>query len=620
MVRVSRQAAGYLATLVACFLLAQIGGWTGFADQVDGIAYDVMFRLSPPATRTSDSIILAIDEASLKDLGGMRKLRGALAEALDRIAAERPKAVAVDLVLADSSDAAEDDRIEEAFAKTPRLILASDIVPGSLPGSMQWEDPIEQFRRHAAAVGHVHAAPDPVSRQLPLEKAVGRDRRWALALEAYRATLKEPAILETPEALELGHLTIPAARSTARSVYISYPELHPDGRTAVTQVSLKQLHDDPTLAAQFKNKVVFVGVTAQTAARDRLTTPYGSMMTGVEIHACAYETLASGSFLEPAPNVAVVAFSLLLAIAAGAVFGFRYGWQAYALGGMVLGIAHLAPYLMFASRTVFPYFAPVSVAWFTVVGAASYQHFVVRRRLARSETASARYQQAIHFVTHEMKTPLTAIQGSSELMTRYNLNDEKRKQFAQLINTESRRLARMVETFLNVERLSEGQMELKHEPFQVAETMRACVDRARPLAERKRIQMRVGELPEVILTGDRELMEYAFYNLLNNAIKYSPAETLVTVVGDADSRRVRLSVRDQGIGMDEKELRQIFKKFYRTKRAEASGESGTGIGLSIVEQIITHHGGTIEVDSAPGKGSCFTLLLPIAAGTAAARN
>jgi signal transduction histidine kinase len=269
---------------------------------------------------------------------------------------------------------------------------------------------------------------------------------------------------------------------------------------------------------------------------------------------------------------------------------------------------------------VFPYFAPMSVAWLTVAGAASYQHFVVRRRLARSETESARYQQAIHFVTHEMRTPLTAIQGSSELMTRYNLNDEKRKQIAQLINSESRRLARMVETFLNVERLSEGQMDLKRESFPVSETMLACIDRARPLAERKRIELRIEPLPEVTLTGDRELMEYAFYNLLNNAIKYSPVETLVTVAGEAHGHRLRLSVRDQGIGMDEKELRQIFKKFYRTKRAEASGESGTGIGLSIVEQIVTHHGGTIEVASAPGKGSCFTLSLPFAAGGAAAQS
>ena len=116
--------------------------------------------------------------------------------------------------------------------------------------------------------------------------------------------------------------------------------------------------------------------------------------------------------------------------------------------------------------------------------------------------------------------------------------------------------------------------------------------------------------PELALVGDRELMEYAFYNLLTNAIKYSPQRTQVTVTAWHGEGRVRVAVQDQGIGMDQKEVRQIFQKFYRTRRAEQSGESGTGIGLSIVEQIVAQHGGTIEVKSRPGEGSCFTLVLP----------
>src|SRR6202012_2275052 len=108
--------------------------------------------------------------------------------------------------------------------------------------------------------------------------------------------------------------------------------------------------------------------------------------------------------------------------------------------------------------------------------------FVVRRALRVAETERHRYQQAIHFVTHEMRTPLTAIQGSSELMGRYNLSEEKRKQMTDMINQESKRLARMIQTFLDVERLSDGQMELKREAFEVQEIVEACMARARPLA------------------------------------------------------------------------------------------------------------------------------------------
>jgi signal transduction histidine kinase len=219
----------------------------------------------------------------------------------------------------------------------------------------------------------------------------------------------------------------------------------------------------------------------------------------------------------------------------------------------------------------------------------------------------------MHFVTHEMRTPLSAIQGSSELISRFPLTEEKRNQIAKLINSESKRLARMVEIFLNVERLSAGQMELKRESIPIKEMLELCLERVQPLAERKRITVVVEPmLDNMQVTGDRELMEYACYNLLTNAVKYSPQRTEVRVSAWKESGHVRIAVKDQGIGMDQKEVKQIFKKFYRTRKAEESGESGTGIGLSIVQQIVEQHGGEINVVSEPGAGSCFTLVLPVA--------
>jgi signal transduction histidine kinase len=221
----------------------------------------------------------------------------------------------------------------------------------------------------------------------------------------------------------------------------------------------------------------------------------------------------------------------------------------------------------------------------------------------------------MHFVTHEMRTPLSAIQGSSELISRFPLTEEKRKQIALVINSESKRLARMVEIFLNVERLSAGQMELKREAVSVGEMVGVCVDRARLLAARKEIGISLIPIDAGLsLTGDRELMEYACYNLLTNAVKYSPRNTEVTISASKNDSEIRIAVKDQGIGMDHKEVKQIFQKFYRTRKAEESGEAGTGIGLSIVQQIVEQHGGRIDVISQPGKGSCFTLIVPAAVG------
>jgi len=606
---VSRQSATYWALLAASFALALAASWTSFGAQIDNDAYDWMFRLYQPPAWTTQSILLAIDEPSLNAYGGIPGLRKPLAEALRLISGASPKTVAVDLILADSIDPVIDARLEEALRVTPNLVLACQL----LPDGSAWEDPLPRFRAQAAALGHVHAEPDEldsVGRSLPLEKVANRDRRWALSLEAYRLSRgRHVAIVESPADLDVGGRLIPSTRAGGRLMRIRYVPRS----MRIPRVSLQTLLNDPGRASAFSGKVVFAGVTSQTAAKDWLFTPYSTRtpMVGVEIHANAFETIAQGLFLTEAPPSAVFGFSLLLVVALGLTYSRFTGRRAIGLAAGILVVAHVTPYWLFTDRVVFSFCTPVSSAWLALITAGGYQLLVVRRSLRKSEADRDRYRQTIHFVTHEMRTPLTAIQGSSELMGRYALPEEKRKQIAELINTESKRLGRMIEMFLSVERLSAGQVELKKETFSAGELMAGCVARALPLAERKQIRILTEAAPEdILLTGDRELMEYAFYNLLTNAIKYSPPRTQVTLAAVRRHAHAHISVEDQGIGMDQKEVKKIFQKFYRTRRAEQSGEAGTGIGLSIVEQIVIQHSGTIEVMSRPGQGSRFTMVLP----------
>jgi signal transduction histidine kinase len=385
--------------------------------------------------------------------------------------------------------------------------------------------------------------------------------------------------------------------------------------SVISNLSPRATQTIPVIDTIFRNeihdKTVFLGITALSAAHDRLLSPSGRDVSGVEVHAQAFETMARGRFLTRAEGSTVLLVCLGLVTAAGLIFGFLSGWPAYAAGAALLCATMWMPVQFFHHDIVFPYFAPLAVAWLGSAGAASYQHFVVRRQLRKSESEKSRYQQAIHWAAHEMRTPLTAIQGSSELMTRYSMPDAKRNELNEMINSESKRLARIISTFLDVERLAEGQMELKQEPLAVAELVNTCVGRARPLAERKQIEIALSSAFEGTVLGDRELLEYALYNLLTNAVKYSPPDTTVHVYSELAGTELRLTVEDQGIGMDAKEIKSIFQKFYRTKRAEASGEAGTGIGLSIVEQIVFRHGGRIEVTSTPGKGSCFTMIMKV---------
>jgi signal transduction histidine kinase len=572
-------------------------------EQLDKAAYDFLLRFESPQAWAPDSIILAIDEPTLTKYGGQAGIRTALADGLTKIAPARPAAIAVDVILAEPGTPASDDLLERAFSLSPNLVLASYALPNGV-----WNDPITRFRKHAVAVGQVHSEFDPydaVTRDISLAKVAGIERRWSLAFAAFLAARAARVTEESPDSLVAENARIPTAQGEKHVIRIRF---RPGG---IPRVSIAALDSDPRLVARFAGKVVFVGETVQ--ARDSWMTPYsfGNSTPGVEIHASVYETLARRMFLTDAPVLAVFVAALALAFTGCVGYIAAGGSAANVIAVFVLLASQALPVFAFSRDLVWPWWPGTFAVLLSIVVAAAWRHISVRRDLITSERQRARYQQAMQFVTHEMRTPLTAIQGSSELIGRYaSMPEAKRKQIADMINSESRRLARMIETFLNVERLSAGQMDLKHERFPVRDLIENCVERARPIAERKEIEIEIGSLPSDTVAGDRELMEYAIYNLLTNAVKYSPPRTRVSVFGeDGKGGRVRLCVEDHGIGMDTKEVGRIFEKFYRTKRAEQSGEAGTGIGLSIVEQIVVQHGGSIQVESEPGKGSRFTLVL-----------
>jgi signal transduction histidine kinase len=620
-----KRTATYIGLLAAAFVVAVLTGYTlELKTPADKAAYDFMFRRYQPKPWTPQSVLLAIDEDTLEATpGGMHGIRKNLAKALTIVAATKPKAVALDVILADHYDDEQVDRdlAEALCANRANLVLASQIKSNG----KVWEDPLPEFAACAAAIGHVHAAPDENdsrTREIPLIKRFDKDRRWAMALEAFRLSRGEtqPPI-ESEAGLQIGNTFIPvpdAGRFGRRKT--ESQEFGTERRLMLVRflpslpsVSLIGLLNHPEQAGQFRDKVVFIGGNTRTEVGDRLFTPANpdEPTTGLEIHAQAFETMNQGQFITRVSAAWMFLFSLGLAAGIGLAFRYLPGWRAYTIGVLVLVLAIVTPYIFFTHNRVFSFAMPVTVSWIVFGTAAAYYHLVVRRYWLAEQAQRARYQQTLHFVTHEMRTPLSSIQGSSELMTRYQLTEDKRKQIAALINSESKRLARMVQIFLDVERLEAGQMELKREPISVKDLVETCVQRVRPLGERKHIAIHLQPIADGLqLTGDRELMEYACYNLLTNAVKYSPQHTEVTVNGWKDAGHVRISVKDQGIGMDQKEVKQIFRKFYRTKKAEESGEAGTGIGLSIVQQIVEQHGGRIDVISQPGAGSCFTLALP----------
>ncbi|OFV99176.1 MAG: hypothetical protein A3F68_00525 [Acidobacteria bacterium RIFCSPLOWO2_12_FULL_54_10] len=608
----------YALLALASVALALIAGWSSYGERINRNFLDLYFRQrgpQPAASADHDIVIVALDDATLARFGALPLPRSVLAQAIRTILNSQPRLLAVDLILSDASAADSDQSLAAALRSSRPVVLATALE--TAPGG-RWLNPLPDFSSVSAAIGHVHADPDPdgVNRRILLAKQGGRERYWALALESYRLLQgsSPPLITETNDDLVVAgpaapgtEVHIPARRNDERSLWINFA----GGNDTFPQISLTSLMDQDVHAA-LRDKIVFLGVTAQGAG-DRLFTPFSSGlgMPGVEIHSNALHTLLSGKFLLPAAPSAVLLALFFISLLTAASLAWLHGPR-LAIALAVIGVAVLAaPYLLFLQGSIWPGFLLLG-QWVTASAACgSYRLLVVGRKLSESEIRRRRSQQQFEMAAHEIRSPLMAIQGSSELLQRYHLDDAKREQMTGLIFQESQRMGRLVERFLSAERLTAGEMELRPAPLNLPALAATVVDQLRAAADRKSIQLHCSANGvESEINADRELLEMAIYNLLTNAIKYCPSGSAVDLILDQNPKGIAVQVADNGPGMDKEECRHIFDRFYRTDTAQRSGAPGYGLGLFIAREIALHHGGDLTVESSLGAGSRFTIYLP----------
>ncbi|HKX30706.1 MAG TPA: CHASE2 domain-containing protein [Blastocatellia bacterium] len=215
-------------------------------------------------------------------------------------------------------------------------------------------------------------------------------------------------------------------------------------------------------------------------------------------------------------------------------------------------------------------------------------------------------------VTHELKTPLTAIQGMSEVLAQFDVDLARRREMHLTINDEAKRLTRMIDEYLDLARLEAGTRQLRLAPMRLEQLLDRTLLLLAPVAERRGITIirdYNSELPPLL--GDADLIARAVMNLTDNAIKFSPPNSRVTVSARADETNMSIEVADEGQGIAPEYLPRIFEKFYRVPRLADVDVPGTGLGLSLVREVTELHGGRITVESQPGTGSWFSMRLPL---------
>lgn len=217
-------------------------------------------------------------------------------------------------------------------------------------------------------------------------------------------------------------------------------------------------------------------------------------------------------------------------------------------------------------------------------------------------------------VSHELKTPVGALQLLSEALQRAlsedDADDEAVARFADRIRHESARLSRLVSELLELSKLQGADPLPEAEPCSIDRITAEVIDRSRTAAAAKEIEIRVSGERGLVAYGSENQLVTAVANLVENAVAYSPEGTCVEVEAGSVGSAVWVAVRDEGIGIEPRDLDRIFERFYRADRARSRQTGGTGLGLAIVKHIATNHGGRVDVTSTVGKGSTFTLRLP----------
>jgi signal transduction histidine kinase len=239
-----------------------------------------------------------------------------------------------------------------------------------------------------------------------------------------------------------------------------------------------------------------------------------------------------------------------------------------------------------------------------------------RAAMEQLERVNRAKSEFVSIVSHEFRTPLTGIQGFSEMMRDEDLPLADMKEYAADINKDAQRLNRMINEMLDLDRMEAGRMTLNRESTDLNGIVSEAADRVRPGAPGHPIRLAL-EPGMPALSGDKDKLTQVVANLLSNAVKYSPTGGQIVVTTALEASEIHLTVQDKGMGIPADMLEAIWERYARVDSDASRGIQGTGLGLPIVRQIVTMHGGRVWAESEVGRGSLFHVVLPLAADSQA---
>ena len=641
-----------LGALLAVLLLAASPWEARWQDSLD----DAMMRWLLPPVPLDSVLVLDIDESSLQHLkphlGGWPYRRDVYALVIDYLRDAGVQAVAIDIVLADAREgdaalrrslqasgapvvlAAAAWRLPEAADAGTRAPVRSAVLalPAHAPAT-HW--PALVGPTEALAAGRVGMISTPldtdgVLRRLPLLNEAAGQRVAALPVALALAQAGDAPLLYDGlrRSFRVGTWQWPTdAVGRARLPPPPAADALPGLPFHVVADAALGLPSDPSLQRRLAGRTVFIGSSAGLG--DQVMTPSG-LRHGTEWLAAAHAALTQGRVLGSAPVWAGLLLLLLALVPAlglwrrGRPAPSRDALATLVATALVLGAA--GGLLAFERHTLLPLPVPLAAlaaGWVLALVAQQRHMRLANARLDQerqvAEAANAAKSDFLASMSHELRTPLNGVIGACQLLRDQGEDRQRREELAEIIGTSGNHLLSLIDDVLQLARIEAGVLEIRNEPFNLIDCVEAALATAAAPARNKGLQMAAVVDPQLPAwrVGDLVRLRQVLVNLMGNAVKFTLRGEVVLRVGPgASADELVFRVIDSGIGLDESARSLIFQPFRQADSTTARRFGGSGLGLTICRKVVLAMAGSIEVDSEPGRGTCFTVRLSLPASGA----
>jgi len=617
-------------TTLLCVFSSRIG-----LERIDHAFYDRVLSTAMHPDPSSDIVIVAIDDGSIEQIGYWPWRRALHAQLLDRLAQAR--AVGLDVLLSDLNPAYpnDDQVLAEAMRRHGRVVLPSMIANDR----QAVVSPLPALASASAGSGYINVYPDNdgVVRALTLSQEGGQGQPLRHFLTAMLKAGGEQARL-------------PAGYAPGKALRIAYH----GGPGSYTSYPYAQILEGKIPASAFQGKYVLVGSWG-SGLGDAFPTPVspnGLAMSGVEILANGLQDLIADSWIVAPPAWLDIFLAWLPVLAACLAFRRRSPRKAFMVVASVwLVVMAGSAALLLAMHIWIPVTAALAgvglafPVWSWRSQEASLQHIdrelqaLNRERLALGDEIQAsqpaqrdgslsarvtqlhgaigqlrearhRREQTLRFLSHDMRSPQNSILALTQLQSQPQTALQQ-DELLQRIDGYAHKTLNLVDGFVHLARAEAMQLRMQY--IDLVELVQQCADDFWAPARQRDIEILADDMPgSAWMRGDAALVRRALSNLMDNAIKYSPAHTRVQCGIAHEASFWRVSLRDQGRGMSAEGIASLFQPFTRLDEDQPDNPSGAGLGLAFVQTVAERHHGTISVNSREGEGTEFILRFPAA--------